>query len=910
MQLKRYQTEAIGRLGAYLELCRTHDPRTAYEKATGDAEAVARLGAARHYAPLGDIPFVSLKIPTGGGKTIIGAHAVKLAADATETDTPLVLWLTPSDTIRTQTAEALKNPRHPYHEALEDAFGSGRVRVFDLAEKYQIRPSDLSQGACIVVATMQAFVHETRQKYDVYRDGGDDFDEHFKMLPPGVPPGMDARTDDPSKPASSFANLCILHRPVIIADEVHHAATDLAWKTLAALGPRAIVGLTATPQTRNNALWATRASELFAEEMVKLPVELVEYPASECEWTAPVHAALAKRDELERLARAEWDGGRGAPWLCPIALFQAQSQLKGDDSRITVERLRDFLVEIGRAPAEIAVVTGGQKELDGVDVRDPGCPVRLVITVEALKEGWDCPSSAVLCSVANVKSQTATIQLLGRVMRQPGARRRKTPQLNRAFAYVVSEGFGIAAASLAEGLRKRGFDRDEAVAAIQAQHPALTDDGGLFGDSPHAVRLPQEVFDAVAGALPGGVSVRALVNGGANLGVDPALPADTVEAVAAVLEKAGASAETIAAEWRAKSAVARRHAEEAENAPVRSRSLALPKLAARLKDATGVFIWDAENACSELCDSLAKYLPQSLPPGAFHLERQGNSFRLFLDGEAVRAKAVLAERTLSFRDGSFGTRVDAAAVVNELDRLVSFPFMPPAEKRGWIAGIVHGLVAEGATPDVLFGHRHALAGVLLREIRNAREEAKKQAFQQVFLLEGDKPATPELRWDETFALDAAFAESCKAGLRCYDGDWVFQKHFLGRYRIPAFDGNLPHGEGEEFDCARVLDAHPAVATWLRNPANHPGAFHLPVASGWFFPDFVGQLADGRFFAIEYKGAHLENTPDTLEKTAIGRLWARLSEGRCLYATIVKQSSDGLDVRAQLDALFTTPSQQG
>lgn len=906
MQLKRYQTEALERLKTFLELCRTFEPAAAYEKATADAEAVARLGKARGYDDLDGIPFVSLKIPTGGGKTIVAAHAVKLAADATKTDTPLVLWLTPSDTIRTQTAEALKNPSHPYHEALEDAFGRGRVRVFDLAEKYQIRPADLAQGACIVVATMQAFVHEDTKKYDVYKDGGDDFDEHFKALPPGVPPGMDAREKDPTKPASSFANLCVLHRPVIIADEVHHAATDLAWKTLAALGPRAIVGFTATPQKRNNPLWATRASELFAEEMVKLPVELVEYSAGN--WTAPVHAALAKRDELERLAQAEWDEGRGAPWLRPIALFQAQSHLKGDSSRITVERLRDYLVEIGRAPGEIAVVTGGQKELDGVDVRDPRCLVRLVITVEALKEGWDCPSAAVLCSVANVQSQTATVQLLGRVMRQPGARRRKTPALNRAFAFVVSEGFGLAAAGLAEGLRDRGFDRDEAVAAIQVQPPPDSDDGGLFGDFQHVVRLTQEVFDAVAPALPREVSVQAVADGGANLRVNPELAPDTVEAVAKALEKAGDSAKAIAAEWRAKSAAARHQAEEAENAPARSRCLGLPKLAARLKDETGVFIWDAENACEELCDSLAKYLPKVLPAAAFYLERQGDKFQLFLDGEAVRAAAVEADRTLSFGDESFGTRVDAAAVVNELDRSVDYAFMPPAEKRHWIAGIVHGLVTEGATPDALFGHRHALAGVLLREIQKARDEAKKVAYQQVFRFEGCETATPELRWDETFALDAAFAESCKTGLRFYDGDWVFQKHFLGRYRIPGFDGQLAHGQGEEFDCAKILDAQLPVATWLRNPANHPGAFRLPVASGWFYPDFVGQLTDGRFFAIEYKGTHLADTANTLEKTAIGRLWARLSEGRCLYATIVKQTADGKDVRAQLDALFAKPSQ--
>ena len=234
MQLKHYQQEALDRLAAYLSLCRTLDPAAAYEKATADAETLERLGAARGFTPLDDIPLVSLKIPTGGGKTIVAAHAIATAARATGTDNPLVLWLTPSDTIRTQTAEALKKARHPYREALEDTFGTGRVRVFDLSETGTIRPADLAQGACIVVSTMQAFVKTERRKYNVYKDG-EALEPHFAALPPGVPDGMAPRGEDPTRPACSFANLCVLHRPVIVADEVHHMTSSLSLDTLAAL---------------------------------------------------------------------------------------------------------------------------------------------------------------------------------------------------------------------------------------------------------------------------------------------------------------------------------------------------------------------------------------------------------------------------------------------------------------------------------------------------------------------------------------------------------------------------------------------------------------------------------------------------------------------------------------------------
>ncbi len=904
--MKRYQTEALERLRAYLEACRTLDPAAAYAKATEDAEAAGRLGGGRKYVPLGEVPFVSIKIPTGGGKTIVGAHALKLAAEATGTDTPLVLWLAPTDTIRRQTAEALGNPRHPYHEALEDAFGAGRVRVFDLAEKDRIRPPDIAQGVCIVVSTMQAFVKEKRQKYDVYRDG-EALEAHFAPLPPGVPPGMDARADDPSRPAASFANLCVLHRPVIVADEVHHAATDLAWKTLASLSPRAIIGLSATPKGANNVLWAVRASELFEEEMVKLPVELTEYPAGQCPWSMPVLAALGLREKLEQLALAEWDGGHGAPWLRPIALFQAQSDVKGDEERVTAGRLRKFLVEeAGRSAEEVVVVTGEQKELDGKDVRDPKCPVRIVITVDALKEGWDCPSAAVLCSVGNIRSETAAVQLLGRVMRQPGAKRRKTPELNRAYAFVVSDGFGAAAAALAAGLRQRGFDEGEAERAIRPEPPVLGGPDGIFGERPDAVRLPPEVYCAVAAALPAEVRVVANVDGGASIGVGADLSADAAKAVVDALERAGGdSATALAAQWRAKHAAARRRAEEEEAAPCRKRRIVLPSLAARLKEDQEVLLFGTDDAYSEICEGFAEFLPAALPEGAFRMERSGDEFQLFLDGEAIQYKMASGGMQTEFAGEGFGTQVDEGNVVNALDRLTPNAFISVAEKRGWIARIVAGRVAGGTPPDALFGHRHALAGVLRRELEKACAAARRKAYQMVFRIGGCDAATPELRWEEAeaFALDAAFADSFGAGLGMYDGSYLFQKHFLGRWRVPAFDGAKPHGEGEEFGCACLIDAHPAVATWLRNPANHPGAFRLPVTGGWFYPDFVGELADGRFFAIEYKGEMLASTPDTVEKTAVGKLWAELSAGRCVYATVVKRDAGGRDVRTQLDRLF-------
>ena len=47
---------------------------------------------------------------------------------------------------------------------------------------------------------------------------------------------------------------------------------------------------------------------------------------------------------------------------------------------------------------------------------------------------------------------------------------------------------------------------------------------------------------------------------------------------------------------------------------------------------------------------------------------------------------------------------------------------------------------------------------------------------------------------------------------------------------------------------------------------------------------------------------MRNAKDTLEKDAVGRLWAGKSNGKCLYATVFAKEN-GLDVMGQLDKLF-------
>ena len=75
-----------------------------------------------------------------------------------------------------------------------------------------------------------------------------------------------------------------------------------------------------------------------------------------------------------------------------------------------------------------------------------------MITIEALKGGWDCSFACVFCSVARIQSAVDVEQLLGRVLRMPYAARRRLSDLNRVYAFVSEPSFGASAQALADKL--------------------------------------------------------------------------------------------------------------------------------------------------------------------------------------------------------------------------------------------------------------------------------------------------------------------------------------------------------------------------------------------------------------------------------------------------------------------------
>lgn len=887
MNLKKYQDRTLGAVKAYFQRCAFETPEDAYRTVTADGDTRLRLGADYGYkSPKGmeNVPTVCIKVPTGGGKTILAAHSLKIIAEAQSREHPFVLWFAPSDTIRRQTAEALKRPSHPYRKELDGQFG-GRVRVFDLDEKFQILPDDIAGNLCIVVSTTQAFVHEETGKYNVYRHN-EEMERHFGGI--ALEPGMEAQDaeagGDPAKPKFSFANLLCHVRPIVIVDEAHHMVTDLSQKAMARLNPSAVLGLTATPGRDNNVLYSVYAQELFGEEMVKLPIELTEY---KLDWEKTVAAAIAKRTQLAKLAEAENAAGVDA-FIRPIVLFQATAK----NGEVPVETLKAYLTDTLKIPEEeIRIATGDQKELDDVNVMDPACGVNYVITVQALKEGWDCPFAYVFCSLANVGSSKDTIQLLGRVMRMPYARKRKTRELCRAYAFVMSKEFGSAAKELTEGLKSKGFTEVEAFKAIQENLPEA-DDGGFFPVPQDSVKLDKDTLDALV--LPEGIAIVDFSSGDGEIQLSGKEDDGIIEQVAAQLADMGQGEK--AHELKLKHQ--KKKAQTATPIPAKGHPWKFPRLGVKVG---GESLFSTDEVYETIGDSILKYLPNALSSKEISISaNDGRTFMLNLDGNEMTAK-FSAEAQTDYLEG-FSGKIEAGNVVNVLDEITKdCVLLLQVEKRHWLSEIVADLEANHVmTCEQMVLARYQIKQRLEWHLAEALGKARNAAYQQTFGLK--RCYKLELDLPGGFSFD----ENLYAGNSdVYKGSWRFGKHYLGTYAIPKFDGKKPFGEGEEFDCAKLLDMSPKVLYWLRNKDSDPSSFRLPMGgkTDWFYPDFVGELVDGRLFALEYKGALTGQTDDAVEKTAIGKLWAGQEPSKYVYATIYGSSPGGESVEQQIANAF-------
>ncbi len=890
---KTYQQQVLDSAEAYFKACHElSSPSIAFTVTT------ERLwGRGNPYNPLSgfpaDMPYFCLRVPTGGGKTWLAAKSVALVnTHLLRSEHSVILWLVPSKPIREQTLKALKQRTHPYHAALREA---GQITVLDLEEAKSVTRATLDTSTTIIVATRQAFQVEEEECRKVYQSSGA-LMHHFDNLSPTQRDELLSEGEGPERTTPySLANVLRLRRPFVVVDEAHNSRTELAFDMLARFRPSGVMELTATPdleRTPSNVLHSVSAAELKAEEMIKLPVVLETEP----NWQQCLADAIGRRDALHKLADEEFRAG--AAYLRPLVLIQSEPRRAGVDT-LDFERVRNELTgNHGIPAAEIVVATGEEKGLEQIDVdyalgiADPGCPVKFVITQKALAEGWDCPFAYILVSMASLHSATAVEQLLGRVLRQPGASRRQAHALNQSYAFVVSRNFAETAGALRDRLvAGAGFERREVtefVTAAKAEQARLDLEGhaGRVVVRPVTVALSEKPdLKGVPKPVRNKVSWDGKMN---TLTISAPLTEDETEIL-----KASVSSETAASAIAEAAEVSRSTAIEFFQTPAElGERFWVPQLALRVQGELRLF--DDPEALDYPWD-LSLY---DAAPTADELTALGAGLKVSEGGEIdIDDGGHVVSRFLPELQRDLGLAYqpenwDELRIATWLCRNLPEPSLTHASKQAFVAAWLTDLLRRGAFTLARANlQKFLIRNLLEARIRNLRKLAVGKAFQQALF--GDD-ASSRVAVSDLYAFE--FHTHAYAPSRDYDGrfgHFDFRKHFYGR--IGDFDSK------EEFECACWLDIQAQqgrIDFWVRNLVRREGSsFFLQKADGRFYPDFMCRLpgAEGRIgpiLAVEYKGA--DRWTSAADDRLIGDLWSGLSDGRCRFVMVKDKRWDWIE----------------
>jgi len=521
MELKPYQQQVINDLALYLAHIQQHKtlPKSFNEFWANHPKTPLIPTKGTAIEPYKDtikgVPHICIKVPTAGGKTFIACNAIRTFFDYAEKDKPqAVVWLVPSVTILEQTIKNLKDPTHPYRQKINTHFGN-RVEVFEkeaLLQGSGFNASSVKEQLNIFVMSFDSIRTQNKDGRRVYGENG--ALQSFEAI-------LDKKDkeEEETKDISLMRVISFLN-PMLIVDESHNAETKLSEEMLTAFNPSFILDLTATPRKNSNIISFIDALELKKENMVKLPVIVYNHQ----DRTEVINSSLQLQKRLELLAKEEEK--RGGKYIRPIVLFQAQPKNGkdwGKDEEIsTVQTIKDKLIALQIPAEQIKIKTANVNEIKGIDLMSRSCKVRFIITINALKEGWDCPFAYILASLADRSSAVDVEQILGRILRQPYVKKHSFPLLNMSFVLTASAKFTDTLFNIVKGLNKAGFsEKDYKTAEITQPREPQTQT--LFGqlDLP---TLPNEA--------PANIDIATDIDvSRINLPTETALPTETVSAI-------------------------------------------------------------------------------------------------------------------------------------------------------------------------------------------------------------------------------------------------------------------------------------------------------------------------------------------------------------------------------------------
>lgn len=465
MELKPYQQQVLADIEEYFRyLEKTDNIATSFNQLWQDrygADIFLKGGNLEPYKnTIPKVPHLCAKVPTAGGKTFIAANALQVIFNHFDLDKPkAVVWMVPSITILEQTIRNLSDVKHPYRQKLNAHFGS-KVEVYkkeDLLQGAGFDPISIKDQLSIFVLSFDSLRTRNKEGRKFYQENGSlaAFAQH-QLNKENILEGTDE---------TALINVIRQLNPIMVVDESHNAESALSVEMLKNLNPSFILDLTATPRKNSNIISYVDAIALKKENMVKLPVIVYNHK----DRNGVIESAINLQHKLE--ADAQKEEAEGGKYIRPIVLFQAQP--KTNDDNTTFEKIKKILIELKIPEEQIKIKTANINEIKGIDLMDNDCPVRYIITVDALKEGWDCPFAYILASLADKSSAVSVEQILGRILRQPHVMRHKYPLLNMSFVLTASSKFLNTLDNIVAGLNRAGFSsKDYKVADNQQEENA------------------------------------------------------------------------------------------------------------------------------------------------------------------------------------------------------------------------------------------------------------------------------------------------------------------------------------------------------------------------------------------------------------------------------------------------------
>ncbi|MCC6841038.1 MAG: DEAD/DEAH box helicase family protein [Flavobacteriales bacterium] len=834
MELKPYQQRVLEDLDQFV-LKRTYLGDAA---STFNAFWRERIGA---YNPLADtgmrpyqdnvpgVPHLCIKVPTAGGKTFIAVNALHTIYNNAPAGVPrVVLWLVPWSNLLQQTVRNLSDPDHPYRQRLNLLF-QHRVAVLEkdaLLQGTSFNPVAVSDQLTIIVMSFASLRAKRKEDRKVFQQNGqlgqwaDVFEDDVHQL----------KDYEPTAAINVIRHLT----PVVVVDESHNAESVLSVDMLKDLNPSFILDLTATPKENSNIISMVPALELKKEHMVKLPVIVHNLHDK----TEVVQNALDLQAKLEALAKEqEKAGGR---YIRPIVLFQAQPRTGGDNT--TFEKLKAQLLKAGIRESHIKIKTADKDELKGVDLLDPKCPVRYIITVNALKEGWDCPFAYILASLADKSSAVDVEQILGRVLRLPYVTNHAHDLLNMSYVLTASNKFMATCQSVVQALQQSGFSAEDYRGEDLSQSPPnlpAGEQGTLaLEDETDDIDPARVSYDPEGNATPApGSKVEAIAEAARTKSaeMEAAMAAETSEGQDPIVTAMPGKVKTYP--MRAEHAAA-------------ARKLKLPQFMVKVPGS--LFTGEGESW---------QKLNQELLLEGFDLAKEDTK----IDFDAVDPELATIDVAGAGKNPLEIKRITAAMLG---DPQVQYILGRPHENQ--VADVAHLLMRlVGGVPPIADPLLVAYIQRVMADWDGGRiSDALNNRHRYAALIKHKVRGLADRHAEEQFK------NKLQLGTISTQPAWAFPKHLLPGDTAPPIARSLYETEGSmgEFEAKVVaqLSALPNIAWWHRNLTRGKG-FALNGFKNNHYPDFILCTTAGKIVLVESKGDDRDNS-DSEAKARLGRQW--------------------------------------